>query len=180
MTPDSQSFEPQEFLASLERDEISRPMVVRGMAKKSDDDEYLQFAPGSRCSNWIQIPLASIESVEVVDVVPCKDHTHPLVNLRLKSPETSEGKLYAALAQNGPTRSPGRRGSPGSVRGRRLIRGERPADRPMRKEPGNARPAASDWEWCDSLPEYEMDDDGNIYCMDWCWESEHTAVYSQC
>ena len=179
MNPDSQSFAPEDFIASLERDEISPPIVVRGMAKKSDDDQYLQFAPGARCSNWIEIPLASIETVDVVDVVPCKDHTHPLVNLRLKAPETAEGKLFASLAQAGPDRSPGR-GLPGGGRGRRLIRGAPPSDRRMRRGPGNARPAESEWAWCDSLADYEVDADGNIYCMDWCWESEHVASYSQC
>ena len=95
-----QSFTPYEFLDRLKRDEIRRPVVLSGMVKPAeDDDDYLLFAHGSVCENWIRIRLNSIETIEFLNFVPCDDHTHPLVLLVLKQPETDEGQLFAALVQ---------------------------------------------------------------------------------
>jgi hypothetical protein len=170
-----QDFTPEEFLANLKRGEIIRPFVVRGLAKADEEDDgHLMFAPGHRCENWIRIPVASIETVEVLTVVPCRDHTHPLVSLVLKQPETEEGRLFSALANAMPASAPA--GRTKIVRGPRSFR-RRDTNAPRDESPAAAR---SDFPWCDSLPEYEVDADGMVYCMDWCWESEHQAVYSQC
>jgi hypothetical protein len=104
-----QSFTPDEFLDRLRRDELSQPTVLYGMVKPDDDsDDYLFFAHGSVCQNWIRIPMTSIEAIELLNFVPCDDHTHPLVLLRLKQPETDEGRLFASLVQanSGQTRNP--------------------------------------------------------------------------
>ncbi len=103
-----QSFTPYEFLDRLRRDEIRRPIVLYGMVKPAeDDDDYLLFARGSVCENWIRIRLTSIETIEFLNFVPCDDHTHPLVLLVLKQPETDEGQLFASLVQatSGQTRN---------------------------------------------------------------------------
>ena len=64
-----------------------------------DDDQYLLFAPGYACENWIRIPLSSIETLDLLNFVPCNEHTHPLVLLHLKQPETDEARLFSSLAQ---------------------------------------------------------------------------------
>ena len=95
-----QSFEPDEFLDRLKRDEIYAPIVLYGMVKPAEDnDDYLLFAHGSVCENWFRIPLSSIENISVLTVVPCDDHKHPLVSLVLRQPETDEGRLFASLVQ---------------------------------------------------------------------------------
>jgi len=94
----SRVFTVQEFIDQLRRDEITTPLTVTGMVKVSEDSQTeLMFAPGTRCLDWLLVPVASVESVEVLDVVPCDDHTHPLVTLTLKAPESSEGAMFAAL-----------------------------------------------------------------------------------
>jgi hypothetical protein len=93
-----QSFTPYEFIDRLKGDEIRLPFVLYGMVKPAEDsDEYLLFAHGYVCENWIRIRLNTIETVELINFVACKDHTHPLVLLVLKQPETDEGQLFASL-----------------------------------------------------------------------------------
>jgi hypothetical protein len=99
MTIGTQLYSPREFLTKLQEGQIGRPIVFTGMAKANDQcDDELLFAHASNCENWIRIPLSSILQVEVLDIVPCKDHTHPLVRLHLKRPETEEGILFSSLA----------------------------------------------------------------------------------
>jgi hypothetical protein len=95
---ETQSFEPYEFLDRLKRDEIYLPIVLYGMVKPAEnDDDYLLFAHGNICENWIRISLSSIENIDVLSLVPCGDHKHPLVALVLKQPETDEGRLFSSL-----------------------------------------------------------------------------------
>jgi hypothetical protein len=95
-----QSFEPYEFLDRLKRDEIYPPIVLYGMVKPAkDDDDYLLFAYGYVCENWLRIPLSSIENITVLSSVRCDDHKHPLVFLVLKQPQTDEGRLFSYLGQ---------------------------------------------------------------------------------
>jgi hypothetical protein len=94
------SFSGDEFLHQLLNDEIAIPMVFTGTVKKPDvGTDHFLFAPGSDCEHWLKIPVTSVEAVEVLDVVSCKDHTHPLVKLRFKRPQSEEGSLFLALAQ---------------------------------------------------------------------------------
>jgi hypothetical protein len=173
-----QSYTPQEFLDGLRREEIRPPIAFFGMVKPAeDDDQYLLFAHGYACANWIRIPVSSIDTVDFLDFAPCKDHRHPLVVLHLKYPETDEERFYLSLAQatlrGRPGQAPGR--AFGRTRGRptRLVRGPRSS---------GARRAFDDpdFPWCSTLPEYEVDQDGTVWCQDWCWESEGQAQYSQC
>jgi hypothetical protein len=93
-------FSGEEFLQKLRHDEITTPIVFTGIVKKADEgaDQFL-FALSGNCGNWVKIPVAGIEKVEVLDVVACKDHTHPLVNLQFKRPQSEEGSLFLALAE---------------------------------------------------------------------------------
>jgi hypothetical protein len=94
----SSLFTAQEFIDKLRRNGVSAPLKLAGMVKLPEDDSpELMFAPGTHCADWITVPLDAIASVEVLDTVPCHDHTHPLVILTFKEPESSEGTMFAAL-----------------------------------------------------------------------------------
>jgi hypothetical protein len=54
---------------------------------------------GKVCENWIRIRLTSIETIELVNFVPCDDHNHPLVLLVLKQPEIVHLRGAGASAQ---------------------------------------------------------------------------------
>ena len=91
-----------EFVEQLKQDKLARPIPesfgVLGMVKKSEGQEQtIEFAPGMKCSGWVTTPTELIESVELIQTVPCDDHSHPLVKLNLKTPRTPEGKLLFAI-----------------------------------------------------------------------------------
>ncbi|MCW2631650.1 MAG: hypothetical protein JWR88_612 [Pseudonocardia sp.] len=91
----SQSFTPLEFLDSLRRDDIRRPVLLRGMVKPADDDDQvLMFAHGSACEDWITVPVASIETVEFLNFVPCADHKRPLVLSTRSSRRPTKGGCF--------------------------------------------------------------------------------------
>jgi hypothetical protein len=91
-----------EFFEQLKQDKLATPMPesfgVIGMVKKSEgQDETIEFAAGMKCSGWVTTPIELIENVEMIQTVPCGDHSHPLVKLNLKTPKTPEGKLLFAI-----------------------------------------------------------------------------------
>ena len=98
MAERASGFTAQEFIDKLQRNEITASLVITGMVKLPDTPSTgLLFAPGTRCAQWILIPTNAIERVEILEVVPCDEHTHPLVNLTLKTPESTEGAMLASL-----------------------------------------------------------------------------------
>ncbi|WP_062991177.1 hypothetical protein [Nocardia anaemiae] len=98
MTERTRSLSVGEFVDKLRRDDLKAPLTLTGMVKLAEDSStQLMFAAGTRCDNWISVELNAIENVEILDVVPCDDHTHPLVTLTFKAPESPEGAMYAAL-----------------------------------------------------------------------------------
>ena len=102
MKKQSQSLTAAEFFDRLQQDDLATavPITLIGMVKKSEGKEKtIQFAPGGNCSNWVTIPLDLIEDVEIIRTVPCKDHSHPLVRLNLKTPKTPEAKIYSSILQ---------------------------------------------------------------------------------
>lgn len=127
-----ESLTPSEFYEKLQQGELDKPQpfIIIGMVKKSETEEKaIQFAPGGNCSNWITIPLEFIEDVEMIKTITCKDHTHPLVKLSVKRPETPEGKIFFAILEamkQGSERTPshgGSQGRGGSVSGIRARQG---------------------------------------------------------
>lgn len=99
MDGQSGALSASEFLDRLERDDFSdaRRVTLVGMAKKPDGGEKaIQFTQAD-CTDWTVVPLESIASVEVLRTVACKDHSHPLVKLELKPPDTPEGRLFSSL-----------------------------------------------------------------------------------
>jgi hypothetical protein len=91
-------FTSHEFLDKLRRDELQPQLTLTGMVKPADDDDtHVMFALGTQCADWTPVPLDSVETVEVLDSVPCKDHAHPLVTLTFTQPESREGAMFTAL-----------------------------------------------------------------------------------
>ena len=100
MNKKSESLTAADFFVKLQHDQFDTtvPFFIIGMVKKSDGKEKtIEFAPGGNCSNWVTIPLEFIEDVEMLKTIPCKDHSHPLVKLNLKTPKTTEGGIFYAL-----------------------------------------------------------------------------------
>ena len=102
MEKSTESLSPDEFFQKLNEGTLGTAVPVRltGMVKKYEGKEKaIQFAPGANCSGWITIPLEFIEDVEVLRIVRCRDHSHPLVKLSLKTPKTPEGKIFLSLLE---------------------------------------------------------------------------------
>ena len=97
----SRSLTATELFESLQQVNFTVvPISLIGMVKKSEGkDKTIQFSPGANCSNWVTLPLEVIEDVEIIKTVPCKDHTHPLVRLSLKTPKTPEAKIFSSLLE---------------------------------------------------------------------------------
>ncbi len=111
MTEGSSKLTVHEFVETLRGGGTGAPLRLTGMAKLPDDDDYphLMFVLGTRCADWTSVPFDSIDSVEVKDSVPCDDHSHPLVTLTLKEPDSPEGAMLASLLRAALKRRGGRR-----------------------------------------------------------------------
>jgi hypothetical protein len=105
MTAMSKTFTPQEFIEKLTRDELTAPLALTGMVKTAEESSTeVMFAIGSDCAGWTSVPLNMIDNVEVLGVVPCKDHTHHRVRLTFNPPTSPEGTVFAALLNAATTR----------------------------------------------------------------------------
>jgi hypothetical protein len=62
------------------------------------DDKSLLFARPGDCATWAKIPVEQIQDIEYVRLAHCGGHTHPLVHVTMREPESDEGKAFAALA----------------------------------------------------------------------------------
>ena len=95
----TRTYSGNDFAMKLMADELEAEpaIVLRGFAKKADQAN-IDFA-SMDCTSWIRIPVSSISRVEFLRVARCKDHTHPLVDVYLKPPESTDGRLYVALFQ---------------------------------------------------------------------------------
>ena len=101
------TFTAQGFLQKLHSDAFVAFVEMVGMAKKAEGDtESLMFSPGTSCGNWVKVPASQIEKVELIKVVGCQDHSHPLVRLFLKPPTSAEGTLFHLLGENMSRSSP--------------------------------------------------------------------------
>ena len=102
MNNPTRNFTPSEFMERLARDDFSvaPPLVLTGMVKNAEDENHLLFAFGFYCKDWIALPIEMIENIQWLASVPCKEHTHPLVNITIKEPESEEAKVFAALARS--------------------------------------------------------------------------------
>ncbi|WP_069884691.1 hypothetical protein [Streptomyces luteocolor] len=91
------SYSGEEFRQALANGTVGTPLTLVGMVKAGEEEGALQFAPGTVCKNWVSVPVALVDRVEVLREVPCDDHTHHLVGLQLKDPGTPEGAVLLGL-----------------------------------------------------------------------------------
>jgi hypothetical protein len=166
MANESQYYTPEDFVDRLSRDEIFRPIILTGLVKASDDDATSLFFARGKCEDWVRIPVSAIEHIEVLDIVACKDHTHPMVKLVLKRPKTEEAIVFLSLARLVNSRSllhP----PLSAVRHRVVRRGD--------GNPGTGRAMTRADPGCN---DYDIDDAGVIWCF--VESSEHYCIYVQC
>jgi hypothetical protein len=110
MTVQTNTFNAQDFVEKLSRGGVLPPLRLTGLVKLPEESAPgLEFALGTRCTDWTTLPLELVESVEVRQTVPCRDHEHPLVTLTLKAPESAEAAALAALLRVAMTRREMRR-----------------------------------------------------------------------
>jgi hypothetical protein len=99
MNNQGQVFSALNFIEKLSKNELEPSFKLTGMVKKDDADEKsLLFTNGS-CTQWVKIASDMIESIELIDTVSCRDHTHPLVTITFTQPSSEEALAYAKLAQ---------------------------------------------------------------------------------
>lgn len=98
MADEKRIYNPEDFLKKLTQGDISIPVAFSGMVKTSKTAKDAILFSSEQCSNWVEIPTTLIENVELVDVVPCKDHTHPYVNISFKKPKSAEAEVFLKLA----------------------------------------------------------------------------------
>jgi hypothetical protein len=94
------SFTAKDFIAKLRQGRFaSAPVAATGLVKLSEEDKNaLLFAHGTDCTNWISVPVSLIDRVDFLRVMPCKDHSHPLVTLIFSAPQSPEAQTFAAIA----------------------------------------------------------------------------------
>ncbi|HXS61244.1 MAG TPA: hypothetical protein VN767_00110 [Streptosporangiaceae bacterium] len=102
MTGTGRTFSPQDFMDKLEHDDLVFLPALTGVIGKAGDREQLMF--GDDCSHWTPVPISMIESVEQLDVVTCGKHTHPLVRMLVKEPQSDEARAITRLAISEPIR----------------------------------------------------------------------------
>ena len=110
-----------DFFERLQNDKLAEPLPpgILGMVKKSEgNDRTIAFAPGVHCANWVTIPLELIGTVEMIRTIACGDHSHPVVKLNMKAPQTAEGKVFSALLEGmAPAHEAMQRGSQANANG---------------------------------------------------------------
>jgi len=76
------------LLESLKDGDLTSRDVYVGMVKVSKKDNHVAFTPGS-CDEWIDVPAQLIADVEVIRHAPCREHSHPVVRLKLSIDESN-------------------------------------------------------------------------------------------
>lgn len=66
------------------------------LVQASDTAGYVCLALGG-CDNWVEMPSDMIEQAASVGQFTCKDHTHPVMKIRLKDSGNPEAAVLLAL-----------------------------------------------------------------------------------
>lgn len=103
---DAEVFTPDEFLKRLNDNDFHRPPSMVGMAKQGATAKTISLS-FLNCENWVEFPLSIIKEVRFLRNVPCKDHSHPLVEVSFAKAASDEGQaLYSLLERLGGSFSP--------------------------------------------------------------------------
>lgn len=95
---ETKRFSGEELVEALASGDLDQPdhVALTGMVKPAEEAGSISFAQRS-CKEWVDIPSEMIASAEVVGNRNCEDHSHPVVRIQLKQPDTSEGNAYRRL-----------------------------------------------------------------------------------
>lgn len=96
-----QLYSPEEYLAKLEGDDPSQAgdHSFVGLIKPADTTESLLYAHPADCTNWVEIGLDLIQSIEHFGRRTCGDHSHPLARLSFVAPDTPAQNTFLSLAR---------------------------------------------------------------------------------
>jgi len=86
-----------ELLDKLTRNELSSPLILIGMIKPDEHDKNIILFSHSGCLNWVRVPVNSVERANVLGELPCKDHSHSLVSLQIKEPDSELARVLHNL-----------------------------------------------------------------------------------
>lgn len=95
------SYHPDELVSKLSVNQLPDPteVTVYGLVKLIDDSpSVLQFSDSLRCESWLTMPIEIVESINHLKTVTCKDHEHPLVELKFKQPDEARQDVAFVLA----------------------------------------------------------------------------------
>jgi hypothetical protein len=105
------TYSAQDFVRKLSSEEglpLPYPPISRTGLVDPDIEsgsKEIRFAPGTQCSNWIEVPLRMIDEVDYLGNQLCNQREYPHVRLHLK-PTTDEGRVLANLLQRGTEAGP--------------------------------------------------------------------------
>jgi len=103
------SYSAEDFVGALTSDEglpqptpPTLPVIQTGMVDpEGSSSEEIRFAPGMQCTNWTNVPVSLIDTVDHLSNQRCGQHEYPYVRIRLKSPTelTDEARAIADILQ---------------------------------------------------------------------------------
>ncbi len=110
------SYSAEDFVGTLTSDEglppptpPTLPIIQTGMVDpEGSSSEEIRFAPGMQCTNWTNVPVNLIDTVDHLSNQRCGQYVYPYVRIRLKSPTelTDEARAIAEILQQ-PGTAPG-------------------------------------------------------------------------
>lgn len=93
----SQKFSPQNFIVALKENTLKEVSFIEGMAKADEKNPDSLLFTAAGCEAWTSIPLSSIETIDYLKSVACKDHEHPYVVIHFKKFDAPEARMLAGL-----------------------------------------------------------------------------------
>jgi hypothetical protein len=71
-------------------------LLLTGMVKASENSGSVEFT-NSGCGGWMTLPTDMIDQAEHLGYGTCKDHSHPVFRLTLKTPKDPQARILAEL-----------------------------------------------------------------------------------
>jgi len=103
------SYSAEDFVGALTSDEglpqptpPTLPVIQTGMVDpEGSGSEEIRFAPGMQCTNWTNVPVSLIDTVDHLSNQRCGQYEYPYVRIRLKSPTelTDEARAITEILQ---------------------------------------------------------------------------------
>ena len=95
---DPEKLSNHDFFEKLHEGSLTAPTILTGMGKESEDDkDSFQFAPVGKCDQWVKMPKTMLHSARLIRKVPCKDHSHSVVEFKLSDSKIPEVRALMSL-----------------------------------------------------------------------------------